>query len=326
MKIGVLGVGHLGKIHLKLLKQIEGVELVGFYDINPITTQLVSQEFSVIPFESMNALIAKVDAIDIVTPTPSHFECAQAAIKAGKHVFVEKPLTFTPEESATLLKLAKESQVFVQVGHVERFNPAFLAMKSEIARPLYIDTQRFAIFNTRGIDVPVVLDLMIHDIDIVLSTVRSPIRRISASGMKIITDTIDMANARIEFINGSVANLNVSRIATENVRTSRFFMRDAMVSVDFLNKSAEKVSLVSKENDLDLNRNVRIPIEWLDKKPELDLAIFKPEINQNNAILDELTAFYLTVDKKAQAMVPIEDGHEAVVVAHMIMDKILQKN
>ena len=322
MKIGILGVGHLGKIHVKLLKEIPEIELVGFYDINLETANYVSHTFGIRSYSSMESLIADVDAIDIVTPTPTHFYCAKAAVKAGKHIFIEKPITLTLEESEDLIKLVNEAQVIAQVGHVERFNPAFLSVKNIINKPQFIDTQRFAIYNTRGVDVSVVLDLMIHDLDIVLSTIKSPIKNISASGMSVITDTIDIANARLEFLNGSVANLTVSRIAVANVRKTNFFQKDALISVDFLNKTSEIFSIDDVGNS---KAEKRVPLAMGKHQTPKEIIIEKPTVVLNNAIADELTAFAKSITNNEPMIVPLEDGHNAVVVAHQIIEKINNK-
>ena len=236
LKIGVLGAGHLGKIHLRLLQQSEKYELVGFYDPNQENAEKVSKEFGYKHFSTIATLIHAVDVIDIVTPTLSHYKCAKVSIKSGKHVFIEKPISNTVEEAEEIIALAKEYSVKGQVGHVERFNPAFKATKDMIDNPMFIETHRLAEFNPRGTDVPVVLDLMIHDIDAILSVVKSKVKNISASGVSVISDTPDIANARIEFENGCVANLTASRISLKNMRKSRFFQKDAYISVDFLEK------------------------------------------------------------------------------------------
>ena len=322
MRIGILGVGHLGKIHVKLLKEIPEVKLVGFFDINPETSDYVSHTFGIKAYDSMESLIADVDAIDIVTPTPSHFFCAKAAVKAGKHIFIEKPVTLTLEESEDLIKLVKEAQVIAQVGHVERFNPAFLSVKEKINKPQFIDTQRFAIYNSRGVDVSVVLDLMIHDLDIVLSTIKSPIKRISASGMSVVTNTVDIANARLEFLNGSVANLTVSRIAVANIRKTNIFQKDALISIDFLNKTSEVFSIDNIGNS---QAEKRVPLAMGKDQEPKEIIIEKPKVVLNNAIADELTAFAKSVTQKEPMIVPLEDGHNAVVVAHQIIEKINNK-
>ncbi|MBT8321849.1 MAG: Gfo/Idh/MocA family oxidoreductase, partial [Eudoraea sp.] len=234
LKVGVLGAGHLGKIHLRLLQESPKYELIGFYDPDAIIGKHVAEEFGYTYIDNLNALIDAVDVVDIVTPTLSHFDCAKKAMEKGKHIFIEKPITKTLEEAEEMLRLQKKFQVKGQVGHVERFNPAFKAIKNNIANPMFIEAHRLAEFNPRGTDVPVVLDLMIHDIDIILSVVDSEVKQINASGVSVISKSPDIANARIEFENGCVANLTSSRISLKNMRKSRFFQRDAYISVDFL--------------------------------------------------------------------------------------------
>jgi predicted dehydrogenase len=243
IKIGVLGAGHLRKIHIKCIREITDYELTGFYDADEKTASQVEKEFGVVHYPSIDELIDSVDVVDIVTPTISHFGCASMALKKGRHVFIEKPVVTTPEEARQLMVFAEEASVKVQVGHVERFNPAFLAAQPYINKPMFIEAHRLAQFNPRGTDVPVILDLMIHDIDIVLSVVRSSIKKIYASGVPIVSDTPDIANARIEFDNGCVANLTASRISMKNMRKARFFQRDAYVAVDFLKKEVEIIRI-----------------------------------------------------------------------------------
>ena len=243
LKAGVLGAGHLGKIHLKLLNQSKKYELVGFYDPIKENALKVEKEFGYKAFDTIEALINAVDVVDIVTPTLSHFECAKEAIEKGKHVFIEKPITNTVEEAEILIQLTEKHNVKGQVGHVERFNPAFTAVKDAIINPMFIETHRLAEFNPRGTDVPVVLDLMIHDIDIILSVVKSKVKSVSASGVAVISDTPDIANARLEFENGCVANLTASRISLKKMRKARFFQKDAYISVDFLEKKCEVVKM-----------------------------------------------------------------------------------
>jgi predicted dehydrogenase len=243
LKIGVLGAGHLGKIHLRLLHQSEKYELIGFYDPNNDNAIKVEEEFGYKKFNSVQDLIKNVDVVDIVTPTLSHFDCAKQAILQKKHIFLEKPISNTLEEAEELIKLANLHQVKGQVGHVERFNPAFTAVKNKIINPMFIETHRLAEFNPRGTDVPVVLDLMIHDIDAILSVVKSPIKNINASGVAVVSDSPDIANARIEFENGCVANITSSRISMKNMRKSRFFQKDAYISVDYLEKICEVVKM-----------------------------------------------------------------------------------
>ena len=253
LKIGVLGAGHLGKIHLKLLAETEGYELVGFYDPDPKQVEIAKEQFGISSYSSVDDLIDSVDVVDVVTPTLSHYECASKALRKSKHVFIEKPVTNTLEEAESLMKLAMEANVKVQVGHVERFNPAFIAGRPYLTKPMFIESHRLAQFNPRGTDVPVIMDLMIHDLDIILSVVDSSVKRISASGVAVVSKTPDIANARIEFANGCVANITASRISLKNMRKSRFFQHDAYVSIDFLKKKTEIVRL--EDESLEPNSN-----------------------------------------------------------------------
>ena len=230
LKAGVLGAGHLGKIHLRLLEQSEKYELVGFFDPFTENAEKVAKEFGYRLFDSIEALVAAVEVVDIVTPTLSHFECAKMAIEKGRHIFIEKPITKTVQEAEAIKTLASQFHVQGQVGHVERFNPAFTAVKDKIDTPMFVETHRLAEFNPRGTDVPVVLDLMIHDIDIILSVIDSKVKKVHASGISVISETPDIANARIEFENGCVANLTASRISMKNMRKTRFFQKDAYIS------------------------------------------------------------------------------------------------
>ena len=234
LKAGVLGAGHLGKIHLKLLQQSNKYDLVGFFDADTEAAQQIEEELGYKSFSSMEGLINASDVVDVVTPTIYHFDCAKKVVEAGKHLFIEKPITQTVEEAEALLALVKKHNVKGQVGHVERFNPAFMAVAAMFDKPMFIEAHRLAEFNPRGTDVPVVLDLMIHDIDAILSVVKSKVKSVNASGVSVISETPDIANARIEFENGCVANLTASRISMKKMRKARFFQRDAYISVDFL--------------------------------------------------------------------------------------------
>lgn len=316
LKVGVLGAGHLGKIHLRLLNQSEKYELVGFFDPNGENAEKVSKEFGYKKFDTIQELIAAVDVVDIVTPTLSHFDCAKEAISAGKHIFIEKPIANTIAEADEIISLAKQHNIKGQVGHVERFNPAFIATKSKIENPMFIETHRLAEFNPRGTDVPVVLDLMIHDIDVILSVVKSPVKAISASGVSVISETPDIANARIEFENGCVANLTSSRISLKNMRKSRFFQKDAYISVDFLDKSCEVVKMKDAPEtpgDFDI---ILQNAEGLKKQ----IYFENPEIEANNAILDELETFADAINNGTTPTVTLEDGTEALRVAYQIIE------
>ena len=316
LKIGVLGAGHLGKIHLRLLQQSEKYELVGFYDPNQENADKISKEFGYKHFSTIATLIHAVDVIDIVTPTLSHYKCAKVAIKSGKHVFIEKPISNTLAEAEEIIALANEYNVKGQVGHVERFNPAFIATKNMIENPMFIETHRLAEFNPRGTDVPVVLDLMIHDIDVILSVVKSKVKNISASGVSVISDTPDIANARIEFENGCVANLTASRISMKNMRKTRFFQKDAYISVDFLEKKCEVVKMKDAPEvpgDFDM---ILQNAEGIKKQ----IYFSNPEVQQNNAILEELETFADAINTNSTPVVTLEQATEALRVAYQIID------
>ncbi len=320
LKIGVLGAGHLGKIHLKCIRDIKHYELIGFYDPDEINAQQVEEEFHTSAYTSLEEIIGQSDVVDIVTPTISHFNCASRALKQSKHVFIEKPVVTTPEEAMELIKIAQEARVKVQVGHVERFNPAFLAARPFIQNPMFIETHRLSPFNPRGTDVPVVLDLMIHDIDIVLSVVRSHVRKINASGVPILSSTPDIANARLEFDNGCVANLTASRISMKKMRKSRFFQRDAYIAVDFLDNTLEIIRM----RDVDPARinPLSMVIDVGPDKGSRELIIEKPEIKPLNAIQYELEMFALSIINDTPPPVTIIDGYNALEIAHRIIDKI----
>ncbi len=316
LKVGVLGAGHLGKIHLKLLQQSSKYELVGFYDPIEDYALEVAREFGYTYFDNIDALIQAVDVIDIVTPTLNHFECATKAIDKGKHIFIEKPITKTLQEAESLRDLVQKKGVRGQVGHVERFNPAFTAVKDMIENPMFIETHRLAEFNPRGTDVPVVLDLMIHDIDIILSVVNSAVKEVHASGVSVISETPDIANARIEFENGCVANLTASRISLKNMRKSRFFQKDAYISVDFLEKKCEVVKMKDAPKDPDDFAMILQNAEGNKKQ----IYFENPEVLQNNAILDELESFAEAIQKGNTPIVSLKQGAQALKVAQQIID------
>ncbi|WP_037322345.1 Gfo/Idh/MocA family protein [Salegentibacter sp. Hel_I_6] len=316
LKVGVLGAGHLGKIHLKLLNQSEKYELVGFYDANSGNAEKIATEFGYKKFDTIEDLIAAVDVVDVVTPTLSHFEVAKKTITAGKHLFIEKPITNTFAEAEELIALAKKHGVKGQVGHVERFNPAFRAVASRIENPMFIEAHRLAEFNPRGTDVPVVLDLMIHDIDAVLSVVKSKVKNINASGVSVISDTPDIANARIEFENGCVANLTASRISMKNMRKSRFFQRDAYISVDFLEKKCEVVKMKDAPEKEDDYAMILQNAEGIKKQIYFD----NPDVSPNNAILDELETFADAINNNTTPIVTLEQGAEALRVANGVIE------
>lgn len=315
LKAGVFGAGHLGKIHLKLLNESSKYKLVGFYDDNKETAAAIEKEFGYKSFNSAEELIDAVDMIDIVTPTFAHFEAAKKTIIAGKHVFIEKPITSTFQEASELIDLAKKHKVKGQVGHVERFNPAFRAVANKIENPMFIETHRLAEFNPRGTDVPVVLDLMIHDIDVILSLVKSEVKNINASGVSVISDTPDIANARIEFENGCVANLTASRISLKNMRKSRFFQKDAYISVDFLERKCEVVKMKNAPEKPDDFAMILQNAEGVKKQIYFD----NPKVEEQNAILEELETFADAILNNTTPIVSLEEGATALKVANQII-------
>ncbi|WP_119078678.1 Gfo/Idh/MocA family protein [Chitinophaga alhagiae] len=316
LKIGLFGVGHLGKIHLSQLATMKDVEVTGFFDPNDAHADGVQEQYKIKRFTSAEALINASDAIDIVAPTTQHFALCEMAIRNGKHVFVEKPMTNTMEEAKLLVKLVDEASIKFQVGHVERFNPAFLALKGYDLKPMFIEVHRLAEFNPRGTDVSVILDLMIHDIDIVLSIVKSSISRISASGVAVMSDTPDIANVRIEFHNGCVANLTSSRISLKKMRKMRLFQKDAYIGIDFLDKKTEIIKLKTPEDEglftLDIATN----------SGKKTIAIDNPEIKQSNAIRMELELFRDSILENKPVTVNVIDGFQALEAAHQILQKI----
>ena len=322
LKVGVLGAGQLGKIHLTLLKELKkDYEVIGFYDHDRENAKKVNREFRVKAFKKLEDLITESDVINIVTPTLSHFDCAMEAIKAHKHVFIEKPITNTIEEAETLMKLSREAGVKVQVGHVERFNPAFTAAQPYCNQPMFIEAHRLAEFNPRGTDVPVVLDLMIHDIDIILSIAKSNIRKISASGVSVVSDTPDIANARIEFDNGCVANITASRMSLKNMRKTRIFQKDAYISVDFLEKKTEVIRLKSLKAS-EKQDPFAIVLDLGKGRKKKQIYFENPNIETNNAIKDELKSFADAINNNTEPIVTIEDGFHALETAHMILEKM----
>lgn len=316
LKIGIFGVGHLGKIHLSQLATMKDVEVVGFFDPSDANAESVAGQYPIPRYTSAEELIQASDAIDIIAPTTQHFRLCEQAIRNGKHIFVEKPMTNTMEEAKTLVKLVEEANIKFQVGHVERFNPAFLALKGHELKPMFIEVHRLAEFNPRGTDVSVILDLMIHDIDIVLSIVQSTVNRISASGVAVMSDTPDIANVRIEFHNGCVANLTSSRISLKKMRKMRLFQKDAYIGIDFLDKKTEIIKLKTPEDEglftLDIETN----------SGKKTIAIDNPEVKQVNAIRMELELFRDSILHNKPVPVNAIDGLQAMEVAHQILAKI----
>ncbi len=316
LKVGVFGVGHLGKFHLNNWKEIKDVELFGFYDPNDEMANEVSAKYQLKRFLNEDELIERCDAVDIVAPTNFHFEICKKAIRKSKHVFVEKPLANTMSEAKELVDLVKESNIKLQVGHVERFNPAYLSIQNIQVAPMFIEVHRLAQFNPRGTEVSVILDLMIHDIDIILSLVKSEVKTISANGVAVMTETPDIASVRIEFNNGCVANLTSSRISMKKMRKMRLFQKDAYIGMDFLNKKTEIIKLKT----MDDAESFLFDIETANGKKTI--AISNPQIPEVNAIKMELEKFRDSIINNTPPIVSEVDGFRAMDVAHQILQKI----
>jgi predicted dehydrogenase len=316
LKVGVFGVGHLGKFHLNNWKEIEGVKLVGFFDPNNDNANQVIEQYGLKRYMDEEKLMDACDIIDVITPTDHHYSVCMQAIRKGKHVFVEKPLANTIQEGRDIVNIVREANVKVQVGHVERFNPAFLALKEMNLNPMFIEVHRLAQFNPRGTEVSVILDLMIHDIDIILSLVKSDVKHISASGVAVMTDTPDIANVRIEFNNGCVANLTSSRISMKKMRKMRLFQPNSYIGIDFLEKKTEIIKLKQPEDS-----NVfSFDIETQNGKKTI--AIANPIISPQNAIKLELESFINSILNNTPTVVSEIDGFLAMEVAHQILEKI----
>ena len=319
LKIGIFGAGHLGKFHINNWKEIEGAEIVGFFDPNDIQATEIETTYNIKRYTDQELLMDNCDAVDIVAPTSFHFELCEAALRKGKHVFVEKPLTNTMEEARELVKLAKESNLKFQVGHVERFNPAFRALEGYQLQPMFIEVHRLAEFNPRGTDVSVILDLMIHDIDIILHLVKSNVSYISANGVAVMSDTPDIANVRIEFDNGCVANLTSSRISLKKMRKTRLFQKDAYISIDFLDKKTEVIRLDQHDGKNDFTFDIET------NKGTKTIGVANPKVENSNAIKMELESFLNAIVNNTETPVTIIDGFRAMEVAHLILDKINQR-
>src|SRR5690606_10820059 len=323
LKAGVLGAGHLGKIHLRLLNESEKYNLVGFFDADKENAQLVEKEFGYKSFATMEALISAVDMVVVATPTVTHFDCAKKVIEAGKHIFLEKPIAQSVDEAEKIREMVRLHKVRGQAGQVERYNPAFMSSQDKIHNPMFIETHRLAEFNPRGTDVSVVLDLMIHDIDVILSVVKSKVKSVSSSGVSVLSETPDIANARIEFDNGCVANLTASRISLKNMRKARFFQRDAYISVDFLEKKSELVRMKDAPENPDDFAMILTNAEGVKKQ----IYFENPSVQPNNAIKDELESFADAIVADKTPEVPLIQGTEALRVAMLVIEnfkKIMQ--
>jgi predicted dehydrogenase len=316
LKVGVFGVGHLGKFHLNNWKGMDEIEIKGFYDPSDLNAEEVAKDYQIKRFNDPDELIDACDVIDIVTPTTSHYELCKKAILKSKHVFVEKPMAHTINEAKEIVKLVKEASTKFQVGHVERFNPALLAARDYDLAPMFIEVHRLSQFNPRGTDVSVILDLMIHDIDIILSLVKSSVKNVFANGVNVLSDTPDIANVRMEFDNGCVANLTSSRISMKKMRKMRLFQKDSYIGINFLDKKTEVIKYKSPDDkdvftfDVDTNHGKKT------------IAIASPVIKENNAIKMELQSLVNAINNDKATAVTEVDGYRAMEVAHLILDKI----
>jgi predicted dehydrogenase len=320
LKIGVIGTGHLGKLHTKMFQQISDSDLVGIYDSNHDNLSHVSKEFNVKPFNSIPEMLAEVDAVSIAVTTSEHFNVALQCLQNNKHIFIEKPITSLIDQGEKLVKMAANKKLIIQVGHIERFNPALLAVEEYIIQPMFIQSDRLAQFNPRGTDVAVVLDLMIHDIDIILSLVKSDVAKIDANGIAVVSENIDIANARIQFVNGAVANVTASRISQKKMRKMRLFQKDNYISLDFIAGVAEVYRLVPADRQL-LTPAISFGEMGIgDKKKRVIYE--QPEIKEVNALKYELELFVQSVLAHKNPVVSGLDGLRALKVAEIIIEKI----
>jgi predicted dehydrogenase len=320
IKIGVVGVGHLGSLHAKMLSEIQEVEFKGVFDINEEKARSIASEFAVKPYQTYGDLLGDVDAVSIATPTSTHCEVASTALVRKVHAFIEKPLTETVEEADRLVQLANSNDVKVQVGHIERFNPALLALEKYNLDPMFVESHRLAQFNPRGSDVAVVLDLMIHDIDIILTLVRSPVESIDANGVAVVSESVDIANARIKFKNGCVANVTASRISQRKMRKMRLFQPNAYISIDFSEGTAEVFRLVDAADRFE---NATMLLGQIDAGIQKRNIVYEqPEIKPVNALKYELEHFVRAVRTGKQPIITAEDGRRALQVAQQIMARI----
>mgnify|MGYP001417164041 FL=1 len=318
VRIGVIGVGHLGQHHVKHYKTLDNVELIGVFDIDQERSSEISKKFDVKVFDNLNSILEKVDALSIVTNTEHHFKIAEKCLKSKRHVFIEKPITAMIEEADKLLSMAEQNKVLIQVGHIERLNPALLALNKYEIKPKFIEIQRLAPYTSRGTDVPVVLDKMIHDIDILLSLVKVPIKKIQATGLSILTDSIDIAHARMRFEDGTVASVMSSRIARDEVRKIKIFQKDLYATLDLLIGSTEVYEVVNDETS---KYKMTIPFDY--KGNTKLIGYHKPDLSKGDPLRMELENFILSIQGKQQPIVSGKDGRDALEVAIKIQEMII---
>jgi predicted dehydrogenase len=320
LRVGVVGVGKLGALHTKMYAQIPKAELVGIFDSDAGRARDVASEFRTTIYPSLENLLKDVNVISITTPTTTHYQIAMHAIDAGVHLFIEKPITHSSVEGEKLVQHAKQKGITIQVGHIERFNPAILAVEAYNLQPMFIESHRLAQFNPRGTDVAVVLDLMIHDIDIILSLVKSPVSMVQADGVAVVSDTVDIANARLKFANGCVANVTASRISQKKMRKMRLFQKDAYISVDFLDGKAEVFRLIDSDQASDHRTKLLGRIE--DGSKRRNITYERPKVKEVNPLRYELELFLEAVESRKPPVVSGEDGLRALNVAQQILETI----
>ena len=310
LRIGVVGVGYLGKFHTEKYANMENVDLVGVVDLDKDRADNIAAEFNTLSFSNHKDLINKIDAASIVASTPEHYKVAKNFLENGIDVMIEKPITTSIADADKLIDLAEEKGLIIQVGHLERFNPAVVALRNIIKKPMFIESHRLSFYKERGIDVSVVLDLMIHDIDLLSNFVRSDIKSIHASGVPVISEHVDIANARLEFKNGCVANITASRISIKNERKIRLFQKDAYISVDFSNY---KITIIRKTG---ANKKGLIP----------GMEIENISFEHGDALNDELVSFVKAVQNRTSPEVTGEMGRDALKIAIDTMRQIKNAN
>lgn len=324
LNIGVIGVGHLGSLHTKMLAEITGVRLAGIYDIDKQKATRIASEYKTVPFDDLDHLLSACDAVTVATPTTAHFDVARTAIGKGKHVFIEKPITESIKEADELCRLAAGSGRLIQVGHIERFNPAILALENYEIKPMFVESHRLAQFNPRGTDVAVVLDLMIHDIDIILSFVKSPVAHVDANGVAVVSDSVDIANARLQFENGCVANVTASRISQRKMRKMRLFQKHEYISIDFSEGQSEVFRLIGEHEPPPAKGTLMLG-ELGSGKHKRQIVYEQPEVKEVNSLKYELELFARAIREHSEPLVSGEDGKRALEVAHIIMERIGQQ-
>lgn len=323
LNIGLAGCGHLGSIHCKLLNEIASqnpdYHFTGIYDVDTEKSKKIAEEYNIKQFRSLDELLNEVNTLVIVTPTSTHFGIAEKAINKNINSFIEKPVTSTLDEAKKLIELVKNKSVKIQVGHVERFNPALTSLEKYELNPMFIESHRLSQFNPRGTDVSVIQDLMIHDIDIISNLVKSPIERIDANGVAVISNEIDIANARLSFKNGCVANITASRISLKKMRKMRLFQGNSYISIDFLNNKSEVFRLTDSDSK---EPGMSFPVSDTKKiifeQPEL------ADLKDVNPIKNELQSFFKSIINDKPVKVSLEDGKQAVEIADEII-KIISK-